>query len=175
MNSADQSRQEAGRASASRPQGFFWETPLEQAGLQGCPGRLPLAAFELAISPYLPFPFYLGYATALLKKNGFEVLLIDAITEQMDEETYFSRMTAFAPDLVVHEVPPPPSKPIAAGQNGQGEASGARLAFVVRTSHVDPAFLKAHPFVDYVFEGEYEFTLLELAQNSMLPREGSRD
>ena len=36
---------------------------------------------------YLPYPFFLGYATSLLKKNGFDALLIDAI-EDVDANRY---------------------------------------------------------------------------------------
>ena len=167
MNSADQSRQEAGPGfGVAAPRIFLGNAPWSKPGYKGVRAGCRWPHFELAISPYLPFPFYLGYATALLKKNGFEVLLIDAITEQMDEETYFSRMTAFAPDLVVHEVSTASIETdLRQAKMVKEKLPGARLAFC-GPHHLmfDPAFLKAHPFVDYVFEGEYEFTLLELAQ-----------
>ena len=35
---------------------------------------------------YIPFPFFLAYATALLKKEAKEVRLIDAIAEGMNEK-----------------------------------------------------------------------------------------
>ena len=152
---------------------FPGNAPWSKPGYKGVRAGCRWPHFELAISPYLPFPFYLGHATALLKKNGFEVLLIDAITEQMDEETYFSRMAAFAPDLVVHEVSTASIETdLRQARMVKEKLPGTQLVFC-GPHHLmfDPAFLAQHPFVDYVIEGEYEFTLLELAQKLDAPKD----
>ena len=153
---------------------FLGNAPWSKPGYKGVRAGCRWPHFELAISPYLPFPFYLGHATALLKKNGFEVLLIDAITEQMDEETYFSRMAAFAPDLVVHEVSTASvATDLRQAKMVKEKLPRARLVFCgPHQLMFDPAFLTQNPLVDYVLEGEYEFTLLELAQKLDAPKEG---
>ena len=39
---------------------------------------------------YMPYPFFLGYSMSLLKKNDFEVSLIDALANKIkkDEDIY---------------------------------------------------------------------------------------
>jgi radical SAM superfamily enzyme YgiQ (UPF0313 family) len=171
MNSTDHSRPEAGAAAKKI---FLGNAPWSKPGYKGVRAGCRWPHFELAVSPYMPFPFYLGHATALLKKNGFEVLLIDAIAEQMDEETYFSRMAAFAPDLVVHEVSTASiESDVRQARLVKEKIPRARLVFCgPHQLMYEPAFLTQHPFVDYVIEGEYEFPLLELAQKLDASKDG---
>ena len=41
------------------------------------------------IPPYLPFPFYLAYASALLKKEGFFAEVLDAVALGWEESDFF--------------------------------------------------------------------------------------
>ena len=53
---------------------------------------------------YIPFPFFLAYAAALLEKiDGTDVLAIDAIAEGLSEEEYRHRVRVFGPQFVVAE------------------------------------------------------------------------
>jgi len=36
--------------------------------------------------PYMPFPFYLGYAASLLMKNGYDVEIIDGVALQLSTD-----------------------------------------------------------------------------------------
>jgi radical SAM superfamily enzyme YgiQ (UPF0313 family) len=153
---------------------FLGNAPWSKPGYIGVRAGCRWPHFELGVSPYMPFPFFLSYAAALLKKNGFEVLLIDAIAERMDEETYFARMAAFAPDLVVHEVSTASiDADLRQARMVKEKLPRAKLVFCGAHSEMySPAFLTRHPYVDYVIEGEYEFALLELAQKLNAPKEG---
>ncbi len=52
---------------------------------------------------YIPYPFFLGYTTALLKENGFNVIMLDAIAEGLLDEEFFSRVKGFSPELILME------------------------------------------------------------------------
>lgn len=145
---------------------FLGNSPWTKPGFIGVRAGCRWPHFELGVSPYMPFPFFLGYAAALLKKNGFEVMLVDAIAERMDEATYFSRMATFAPDLVVHEVSTASMETdLAHGRLVKANLPQSQLVFCgAHNLMYSSSFLDEHPSVDYVIEGEYEFALLELAQ-----------
>ncbi|MBU1044828.1 MAG: radical SAM protein [Candidatus Omnitrophica bacterium] len=113
---------------------------------------------------YLPFPFYLAYAAALLEKNGFEVEIIDAIADKLSENDFFQKIVSLKPQLLV------------------AETSTVTLAHDLRMlirhkDHFpialcgpevqleDPKFLEKTNFIDYLMFGEYEQTLLELCTN----------
>ncbi len=113
---------------------------------------------------YLPFPFFLAHAASLLKKNGFDVVLIDAIAEQMAYSKFFSLMRKIQPDFVI------------------AETSTVTLEHDLRLLAKIKNFNKGIPFglcgpdvnirkksfllnnmiIDYVLVGEYELILLNL-------------
>ena len=56
------------------------------------------------IPAYVPFPFFLATAAALLKREGYEVLMVDAIAEGLYDEEFVRRLKGFRPDLIVQEI-----------------------------------------------------------------------
>ena len=52
---------------------------------------------------YMPYPFFLGYSYSLLKKNKFEVKLIDALAEKLSDDDFFKESKLFSPDLILIE------------------------------------------------------------------------
>ncbi|MBI5178636.1 MAG: radical SAM protein [Nitrospinae bacterium] len=153
---------------------FLGNAPWAKKGFKGVRAGSRWPHFEHCASPYMPFPFFLSYAAALLKKNGVEVLLVDAIAEGMDEEAYFTKIASFMPDLVMHEVSTASIvTDLRQGKKVKELLPAAKLAFCgAHDAMFDPAFLDQHPFLDFSIEGEYEFTVLELAQNLAGPKEG---
>ncbi|MFA5146524.1 MAG: radical SAM protein [Candidatus Omnitrophota bacterium] len=111
---------------------------------------------------YLPFPFFLAYAAALLKKNGFDVTIIDAIAEEIREEEFLKKVQAIGPDLIVAET-------AAVSLNNDMTIIGridARIKVALAGPEVairTKEFLKKNTRIDLVLRGEYEYTLLELA------------
>lgn len=112
---------------------------------------------------YLPFPFFLAYAAALLKREGFEVKLIDSLALELPSGDFLEAVAREKPDLLVAETSTP--------------SLGSDLALLKKLpqdlpvalcgpeTHIrDTRFLERHKQVRYVFSGEYEYTLLELAQ-----------
>ena len=62
---------------------------------------------EQNIPDYVPFPFFLAYTAALLKKNGFDVNLIDAIASGINEAEYLKKVEDYSPDLIIQETSTP--------------------------------------------------------------------
>ncbi|MFH2136941.1 MAG: radical SAM protein [Candidatus Omnitrophota bacterium] len=112
---------------------------------------------------YLAFPFYLAYAAALLKKNKFEVFIIDAIAERLSYKDFFQKVISLKPDLLVAETS---TVSLKHDLNFLLRLKGlAEVAICGPDVHIaDPKFLQETSQVDYVLFGEYEATLLELAQ-----------
>lgn len=122
---------------------------------------------------YLPFPFFLAYAAALLKKNGYEVYLIDAIAEKLPYENFIRKVKKIAPDLIVAETSTPSLyNDIVLLKRLRRHMKVIMCGPDVNISKRD--FLEEHKFIDYVLIGEYEVTLLDLLQhlNKYKPLDG---
>lgn len=52
---------------------------------------------------YLPFPFFLAYAAALLKENNFDIELIDAIAERKSYRAFVNDMRRLKPHILLCE------------------------------------------------------------------------
>ena len=111
---------------------------------------------------YLPFPFFLAYATALLQKNNIDVSIIDAIAEQMPEDKFFEKTLNMNIDYLVAETSVPSfldDLKVLERIKSQG------ISIILCGPNVEiykPEFLLQHQFIDFVLFGEYEFSLREL-------------
>jgi anaerobic magnesium-protoporphyrin IX monomethyl ester cyclase len=113
---------------------------------------------------YLPFPFFLAYAAALLKKNNFQVQLIDAIAQEKSYRRFLADIRKIKPQLIVCET----STVTLDHDLRLLEKIGQNVPIVVCGPDINirqPAFLDKYPFITYVLVGEYEFTLLELVRH----------
>ncbi|HEX67910.1 MAG TPA: radical SAM protein [bacterium] len=112
---------------------------------------------------YQPYPFYLGYATALLRREGFSAYLWDCLAEKIDKEEFYLRVQEFSPDFIFAEV-------ATVSLDNDLEILSQFRDIPVAVGGADlnirkPEFLKKYPFIDFVLVGEYEVTLLELVSN----------
>jgi len=111
---------------------------------------------------YLPFPFFLAYATSLLQKHGIDATLIDAIAEQIPEDKFLEKILGMDFDYLVAETSIPSFyydlyilKKIS--------TAGIPIILCGPNSEIyQTHFLKENEFITFVLYGEYEFTLLEL-------------
>ena len=120
-------------------------------------GRLPR---------YIPFPFFLANAAAIAQNAGYEVLLLDAVAEDLSIEASLERLEAFQPDIIFSESSTPSlnwdltvfrklrdlfpeAKLVSGGSQG--------------TSMV-PEFMRENLLPDYWLGGEYDFSFLELVK-----------
>lgn len=115
---------------------------------------------------YLPFPFFMAYAGALLKQNGFEVLLVDAIAEELTDKEFFKKSEGFRPDVVLQEVSTPSLDIDLVYAKRIKELTNAKIALSgLDVNITDLKFLKGYAFIDFVLLGEYEYTLLDLVRH----------
>ncbi len=122
---------------------------------------------------YIPFPFFLAYTAALLKKEGKGVKLVDAIAGEMSEAACIEEIAGFDPGLVLVETSTPSFKNdmriiAAIRQSLKGIKIGLCGA---HAGEFAAEILKEHESIDYVIVGEYEQVALDLV-NAL---EGGRD
>ncbi len=115
-------------------------------------------------NPYAPYPFFLGYASALLRRSGFETRLFDGIAVRRSDADFLDDVAAFAPDALIQEVSTPSWEVDQAFSRHLHERF-PRAVLLLAGPHAhlfDEAVLAALPHVHGAFIGEYERTAREL-------------
>ncbi len=145
---------------------FLGNGPWYRDGLVGVRAGSRWPHLQDPCDPYLPFPFYLAYATAILEREGFEVFLLDGIAERISTEEFVRRCVEFRPDFVLLEVSTASIEDdLSTAAAIRAGLPQARIAFAGLFPEAGGSeFLEEHPEVDYAFRGEYEYTLLEVVQ-----------
>jgi radical SAM superfamily enzyme YgiQ (UPF0313 family) len=147
---------------------FLGNSPWYKPGFYGVRAGSRWPHLESEVERYMPFPFQLAYATALLEKHEFEVLLLDGIAERISEEVFLDRIIQFDPDLIVLEVSTPSfNTDISFARRLRSRIdSNVKLAFCgPHALMFNPEFLSTYPEIDLILVGEYEHTLLRTAQS----------
>jgi anaerobic magnesium-protoporphyrin IX monomethyl ester cyclase len=127
---------------------------------------------ERAESPYMPFPFLLGYAAAVLEADGVEVEVLDACAERMDRAEFLARFEAAQPDVFMAEISTPSFAEDMETFQGIRDLGfeGPILAAGIHKPMFDPAFFSRNNLVDGVLVGEYELTMRELLRQNLDPK-----
>jgi anaerobic magnesium-protoporphyrin IX monomethyl ester cyclase len=113
---------------------------------------------------YAMFPFMMGYAAAILEKEYHQVEVIDAIPLNLTEQDFIEKVRQVAPGLIVFEPVTTAIDYIARLAKVLKESTGAKIIFT--GSHVTALpgeSLKEYPAIDFILQGEYEFSLVKLA------------
>ncbi len=117
--------------------------------------------------PYLPFPFFLAYSAALLEKKEKDLLVIDSPAEKLKNEEFIEKIKSFCPDLLLMEVSTPSIiDDLYLSKEIKKILTDTKIAFC--GPHIlmqQEEFLEENSSVDYILYGEYEYTLLELAEH----------
>lgn len=137
--------------------------PWQKQGMRGvrAGSRWPHMK-DVSEGNYLPFPFFLAYATSLLRKNDFAADLIDAIAEEIPEDKFIEKLSRKDFDILVTETSAPS---FYYDMELLKKISSLNVPIVLSGPHPEiyrPEFLLKFNFIDFVLFGEYEFTLLEL-------------
>jgi len=116
---------------------------------------------------YLPFPFFLAYATSVLESDGrFEVKLVDAIAEGYLEHEFLEIVNQFNPDLALFETSTPSiANDLTYCEKISKQHKNLRIALA--GTHATVFFreiLTQNPIISYILFGEYEAAFLELAR-----------
>ncbi|MFH1191636.1 MAG: radical SAM protein [Candidatus Omnitrophota bacterium] len=113
---------------------------------------------------YIPFPFFLAYAAALLKKGNREVRLIDAIAAGTDESTLIEEIKSYNPGLIVVETSTPSFKnDLKIIKDIHNHLPDCQVAISGPHATVFcEQILKEYNFINYILIGEYERILSDL-------------
>ncbi len=120
----------------------------------------------------LYYPYWLAHAAALAEENGHDILLVDAAADELDRQALIDSLRSFGPDLVVVETSTPSINHDLETIGLLREAIPAMRCCATGT-HVTAewrAALEGCAGLDYVAIGEYDYTILELA-NRLAARE----
>jgi len=115
---------------------------------------------------YLPFPFFLAYAAAWLRRDGFAVTACDCVALDLPLEALLDRLAAANPGAVFFETATatiPRDLALAAAIKARLPKTLVILGGPHSTVYPGE-ILAANPAVDFVLTGEYEETLAELAR-----------
>ena len=145
---------------------FLGNGPWFKPGYYGVRAGSRWPHFEEACSDYLPFPFFLAYATAILEKANYPCLIVDGIAERIREEDYITCAVNFQPDVTILEVSTASfDTDLRQAKKIKDLVPKTRIVFC--GLHVDmfqPGFLRENPVVDFVIKGEYDTIVLPLIQ-----------
>ncbi|MFC1734802.1 B12-binding domain-containing radical SAM protein [Candidatus Hydrogenedentota bacterium] len=131
------------------------------------PMTLERGPYGNKVPVYLPFPFYLAYSAAVLGNLGHEVLLVDAIAEGISEKEFVRRVDEFGPSLVLLETSTPTINRDLEVVRRIRETRGDLSKLAVSGPHVTymgEKFLNENKDIDFILQGEYEYTLRDLIQ-----------
>jgi len=138
--------------------------PWRKEGYYGVRAGSRWPHFERCGTGYMPFPFFLAYATAVLERANIEVMLIDGIAEELTEPEFLAKVSQYQPNLTVLEASTSSiGADIDIAKRIRSTIPPSKIAFC--GPHVlmyQSEFLQEHPELDFVLQGEYEHTLLDL-------------
>lgn len=114
---------------------------------------------------YAPFPFYMAYAAALLKNEGFDLEVIDAIALNLTLTDFTRKAVGLKPDVILYETSTPTISHDLKLARVLKKKTGSLICLAGPHVTVYPEeILKKNPAVDFVFLQEYELAFLELAK-----------
>lgn len=145
---------------------FLGNAPWRKEGFYGVRAGSRWPHFERCGAGYMPFPFFLAYATAVLERAKIEVMLVDGIAEELTEPQFIDRIKQYQPELIVLEASTSSIEAdIEIAKKIKLNYPAAKLAFC--GPHIfmyQSEFLQEHLELDFVLQGEYEYTLLGLVE-----------
>lgn len=110
------------------------------------------------------FPIYLSYCTALLEREKHETKLLDAQVDNLSHEETYKIAKDFDPELtVIYFSSVSQDNDLMVGEQIR-ERTGSEIVLVGHSASFDPiGTLKKSSAIDMLARGEFDFTVLELA------------
>lgn len=116
-------------------------------------------------------PWFLAYSAALLEKENIPVNLIDAVANDMNDQDFIKYVKKVSPKLLIAETSTLTIYKDLELMKRIKEEVGCKIALT--GSHVTALckeILSENKFIDFILLGEYELTVLELAQKLDMKR-----
>jgi len=115
----------------------------------------------------LYYPFWLAYATGVLEEAGFETSLIDAPAQNISLHNTLEIAKDFSPELIIMDTSTPSIyNDISMAEKLKGLMPNCFILLVgTHVSALPQDTLELSKKIDAVARGEYEITVLELANN----------
>ncbi len=112
-----------------------------------------------------PYPFFMGYAAAYLKENGFEINILDAIAEEeYSYKSFLKEVAAQKADMVIIECSTPTIDIDIWFANKVAAFFKVALAGPHLNEITAKDIQKNNPLIKYYLIGEYTLSSLKLAQ-----------
>lgn len=129
--------------------------------------RWPMTVGYAKSIDYYPFPFWLAYTTALLKRDTeAEVRGLDGVVSDMTQEEFFKEIQDQNPELLITELTFFTLKDDLSLLKRIKKEIGSQIAVCGNYPTVYPKeILEENDFIDYLLFGEYEIAAKELIQN----------
>lgn len=119
----------------------------------------------VGISGSVWYPIYLAYCTGLLEKSGHQVKLLDAQVDGLSRKETYQIANDFKPDLLVLYFSTVSEKNDLEIGVKIRELTGCRVVLVGPWASIHPdKTLRSTKGIDYLAEGEFDYTILELAE-----------
>ncbi len=115
---------------------------------------------------YIPYPFFLGYTTSILKENGYNTVMVDAIAEGLLDEEFFERVYGFKPELILIETATASIyNDIDYVRKIKNILPDAKIILSgTHVSYFKEKFLEEYPCVDGIIIGEVEDAFLNIVK-----------
>jgi radical SAM superfamily enzyme YgiQ (UPF0313 family) len=119
---------------------------------------------DTASLKYYPYPWFMGYLTALLKKNKFKAKLVDSVALEWTQENTLSEVKKFKPNIIVCE----PTWVSAKEDREILDKIDPKITKIAVGNYATnfPEKCLKEIGIDYVAIGEYEFSILKFLQTN---------
>ncbi|MFQ6085476.1 MAG: radical SAM protein [Candidatus Bathyarchaeia archaeon] len=113
------------------------------------------------------YPFWLAYATGVLEAEGYDAILIDAPATQASTERVIDVITSYEPELIVAETSTPSLfNDAAVLEKIKRDLPNVKSVLVgPHVSVLAEETLKQFPAIDMIARKEFDYTLVDIAQN----------
>lgn len=111
------------------------------------------------------YPIWLGYTTALLEREGFSTWLLDACAEGLTDAETITKISSYQPDIIVYYFTYDTlKKDVAFAEALSDKPLYEYLVLASPWSYCVPNLLKTNNTLNLMTYGEFEYTILEIAQ-----------
>ncbi len=113
---------------------------------------------------YLPFPFYLAYSAAWLRKEGFSVDVLDCVALDFDEDDFIAYLEKTKPEFILFETTTPTiNYDLKLAKKIREKEASSKIIFAgAHSTTFSEKLMEKNRQIDFILRGEYEEILVNL-------------